>query len=70
MPASPMTTLRRFLVAVVAALAPLVVGTRGASGVADAMARLRLAGFATPDVADYDVLAAIADRSTLPFEEL
>ena len=34
------------------------------------MARLRLAGFAAPDVADYDVLAAIADRSNVPFEEL
>lgn len=47
----------------------LVVGTRSAS-VADAMARLQLAGFAAPDAGDYDVLAAIADRSTLPFEEL
>ena len=48
----------------------LGVGTRAASEVADAMARLRLAGFAAPDVADYDVLAAIADRSNVPFEEL
>ena len=48
----------------------LVVGTRGASEIADAMARLQLAGFAAPDATDYDALAAIADRSTLPFEEL
>jgi ABC-type phosphate/phosphonate transport system substrate-binding protein len=48
----------------------LVVGTHAASEVADAMARLQLRGFAVPDVADYDALAAIADRSTLPFEEL
>jgi len=48
----------------------LVAGTRGASGIADAMARLQLAGFAVADVADYDVLTAIADRSTIPFEEL
>jgi hypothetical protein len=41
-----------------------------ASEPAAAMARLQLAGFAVPDPAGYDVLAAIADRSTLPFEEL
>jgi len=48
----------------------LVVGMRTASELAHAMARLQLAGFAVPDAGDYDVLATIADRSTLPFEEL
>ncbi len=48
----------------------LVVAVPAAHELADAMARLRLAGFAAPDAADYDVLAAIAARSTLPFEEL
>jgi len=48
----------------------LVVGARRARELGDAMARLQLAGFAAADAADYDLLAAIADRSTLPFEEL
>ena len=48
----------------------LVVGTRSASELAEAMARLQLAGFTAPDADDYDVVAAIAARSTSPFEEL
>jgi len=48
----------------------LVVDACRARELGDAMARLQLAGFAAPDAGDYDLLAAIADRSTLPFEEL
>jgi ABC-type phosphate/phosphonate transport system substrate-binding protein len=48
----------------------LVVAARAARELAAAMARLQLAGFAVPNGADYDALCAVADRSTLPFEEL
>ncbi len=44
--------------------------TRDAAELRDAMSRLVLAGFAVPDPADYDVLASLADRATIPFEEL
>jgi ABC-type phosphate/phosphonate transport system substrate-binding protein len=46
------------------------VGLRDDPGLADTMARLRLAGFACPDPGRYDELAAIADASSLSFEDL
>ncbi len=47
-----------------------LLGTRHASELVATMARLQLAGFAVADRAGYDVLAAIADASTLAFEDL
>jgi ABC-type phosphate/phosphonate transport system substrate-binding protein len=44
--------------------------TRDASELAVTLARLQLAGFAVPDRADYDVLAAIAAAAPIPFEDL
>jgi ABC-type phosphate/phosphonate transport system substrate-binding protein len=53
-----------------ARLRDALVGAHLASALEATMARLQLAGFAVPDAADYDILPAIADRSTLTFEEL
>lgn len=47
-----------------------LLGTSQASELADTMARLQLAGFALAEPADYDRLAAIADASTIAFEDL
>jgi ABC-type phosphate/phosphonate transport system substrate-binding protein len=44
--------------------------TEHAPELAAPMARLLLAGFAFPDPVDYDVLAAVARSSSLPFESL
>jgi ABC-type phosphate/phosphonate transport system substrate-binding protein len=53
-----------------ARLRDALLGTRRASELAAAMARLQLAGFAVPDPSDYDVLATLADASPIPFEDL
>jgi len=53
-----------------ARLREALLGARHASELADPMSRLRLAGFAVPDAADYDQLAAIADASLIAFEDL
>jgi ABC-type phosphate/phosphonate transport system substrate-binding protein len=52
-----------------ARLREALLGMARASELATALARLRLTGFAVPDPAGYGVLAAIADRSTLPLED-
>jgi ABC-type phosphate/phosphonate transport system substrate-binding protein len=53
-----------------ARLRDALVGTRDAGELAVTLARLQLAGFAIPDPADYDVLAAIADAAPISFEDL
>ena len=53
-----------------ARLRDALTGTARAPALAETMARLQLAGFAVADAADYDGLAAIADRSDLAFEDL
>ncbi|HEV7578656.1 MAG TPA: PhnD/SsuA/transferrin family substrate-binding protein [Caldimonas sp.] len=53
-----------------ARLRDALLGTSRASALAAAMARLQLAGFAVVDAADYDILAAIATDSAIPFEDL
>ena len=53
-----------------ARLRDALLGTRDASELAAPMARLQLAGFAVPEPSDYDSLAAIADGSAIPLEDL
>jgi ABC-type phosphate/phosphonate transport system substrate-binding protein len=53
-----------------ARLRAALVATSRAPALAAAMARLHLAGFAIPEPAAYDALKAVADASSLSFEDL
>jgi ABC-type phosphate/phosphonate transport system substrate-binding protein len=69
-PIPPLVATAKVVPAELARLRDALLGTPHASDLTETMSRLQLAGFAVPEASDYDVLAAIAHASRIPFEDL
>ena len=69
-PIPPLVATAKVAPAELARLRDALLGTPHASELSETMSRLQITGFAIPEPSDYDVLAAIAHASRIPFEDL